>query len=260
MVIGDSSTHGKGTVQAVLEMKNYLRQFNTDVSRTGAAKLTIQKFYLPNGASTQKKGVVPDITLPSIEDFLPIGESDLPHALMWDEIRPTNFEGRPLERSFLEPLLKASLDRQQHLVLARQAAHQVLVQRLGEAGIRDGRAEAAGSQLVGGLQRLLQAGAEGQDGDRAALPQHAALPARTPFISPSSKVSKASSIPVRKGPRLQLTTSAPFPATVPSSFAFEWRLTRRGPPSRASVMHSMRSSTLVWPRPMHSPIHSSLPV
>ena len=115
VVIGDSSTHGKGTVQAVLEMKNYLRQFNTDVSRTGAAKLTIQKFYLPNGASTQKKGVVPDITLPSIEDFLPIGESDLPHALMWDEIRPTNFEGRPLERSFLEPLLKASLDRQQHL-------------------------------------------------------------------------------------------------------------------------------------------------
>jgi carboxyl-terminal processing protease len=115
VVIGDSSTHGKGTVQAVLEMKNYLRQFNTDVSRTGAAKLTIQKFYLPNGASTQKKGVIPDITLPSIEEFLPIGESDLPHALMWDEIRPTSFEGRPLDPSFLEPLRQASLDRQQNL-------------------------------------------------------------------------------------------------------------------------------------------------
>lgn len=115
VIIGDSSTHGKGTVQAVLEMKNYLRQLNADVSRTGAAKLTIQKFYLPNGASTQKKGVVPDISLPSIEDYLPIGEADLPHALMWDEIRPTNFEGQPLDRSFLQPLLQASQERQNQL-------------------------------------------------------------------------------------------------------------------------------------------------
>lgn len=115
VIIGDSSTHGKGTVQAVLEMKNYLRQFNTDVSRTGAAKLTIQKFYLPNGASTQQKGVVPDISLPSIEDYLPIGEADLPNALMWDEIRPTSFEGRPLDRSFVQPLLQASQERQNQL-------------------------------------------------------------------------------------------------------------------------------------------------
>ncbi len=115
VVIGDSSTHGKGTVQAVLEMKNYLNQFGTDVSRAGAAKLTIQKFYLPNGASTQKKGVVPDIALPSIDDFLDIGEADLPHALMWDEIRPTAFQGRPLEKSFVQPLLQASLERQNTL-------------------------------------------------------------------------------------------------------------------------------------------------
>ncbi len=115
VVIGDSSTHGKGTVQAVLEMKNYLNQFGADVSRVGAAKLTIQKFYLPNGASTQKKGVVPDISLPSIDDYLPIGEADLPHALMWDEIRSTRFEGRPLDRSFVQPLLQASLDRQNTL-------------------------------------------------------------------------------------------------------------------------------------------------
>ncbi len=115
VVIGDSSTHGKGTVQAVLEMKNYLNQFGTDVSRAGAAKLTIQKFYLPNGASTQQRGVVPDIALPSIDDFLDIGEAGLPRALMWDEIRPTAFQGRPLEKSFVQPLLQASLDRQNTL-------------------------------------------------------------------------------------------------------------------------------------------------
>lgn len=115
VIVGDSSTHGKGTVQAVLEMKNYLSSRVTDVSRAGAAKLTIQKFYLPNGSSTQKKGVVPDIPLPSIDDFLPIGESDLPHALVWDEIKTTRFAGKPLSNTFVEPLLQASLQRQQNL-------------------------------------------------------------------------------------------------------------------------------------------------
>lgn len=115
VVIGDSSTHGKGTVQAVLEMKNYLPKLAEDPGRTGAAKLTIQKFYLPNGASTQKKGVVPDITLPSLEDFLPIGESDLPHALMWDEIRSASFAGRPISTTFVTPLLDASKHRQDSL-------------------------------------------------------------------------------------------------------------------------------------------------
>jgi carboxyl-terminal processing protease len=116
VIIGDSSTHGKGTVQAVLEMKNYLPKFTQTASnRSGAAKLTIQKFYLPNGASTQKKGVIPDIALPSIDDYLPIGESSLPHALVWDEIRSTPFDGKPLNPAFVSPLSQASRDRQQSL-------------------------------------------------------------------------------------------------------------------------------------------------
>ncbi|WP_438482496.1 carboxy terminal-processing peptidase [Oleiharenicola lentus] len=115
VIIGDSSTHGKGTVQAVLEMKNYLPRLSQNVGHTGGAKLTVQKFYLPNGASTQKKGVIPDISLPSIEDFLPIGEADLPHALVWDEIKPTFFEGKPLTPTYLKPLLEASRERQNSL-------------------------------------------------------------------------------------------------------------------------------------------------
>jgi carboxyl-terminal processing protease len=116
VIIGDSSTHGKGTVQAVLEMKNYVRFAESANNRTGAAKLTIQKFYLPNGASTQKKGVIPDITLPSIDDYLPyVGESSLPHALLWDEIKSTPFAGQPLTRAFVAPLVQASHDRQQSL-------------------------------------------------------------------------------------------------------------------------------------------------
>src|SRR5690606_24942637 len=72
VIIGDTSTHGKGSVQTVIEMRRLLADFLPDDAKTGATKLTIQKFYLPNGASTQLKGVVPDIVLPSVEEFLPI--------------------------------------------------------------------------------------------------------------------------------------------------------------------------------------------
>jgi carboxyl-terminal processing protease len=84
-------------------------------AKTGAAKFTIQKYYLPSGTSTQLKGVVPDIVLPSIEDYLPIGESDLPRALVWDRIPTSFFEGEPLDPKVLGPLHQASLDRQSKL-------------------------------------------------------------------------------------------------------------------------------------------------
>jgi len=116
IVIGDSSTHGKGTVQNVIEMKNIIPALMRSPAKTGAAKLTIQKFYLPNGASTQKRGVIPDIVLPSVEDFIPgIGESELPHALVWDEIPPSFFDGKPLSPQVIAPLREASLRRQAEL-------------------------------------------------------------------------------------------------------------------------------------------------
>ena len=116
VIIGDRSTHGKGSVQTIVEMKNVSRMLARLPDKTGAAKLTIQKFYLPNGSSTQNKGVTPDIVLPSIEEYMPmIGESDLPHALVWDEIPSTTFSGRPLDPQILAPLRDASQSRQEHL-------------------------------------------------------------------------------------------------------------------------------------------------
>lgn len=116
IVIGDSSTHGKGSVQQVVEMKQLSQQLARSPQKTGAAKFTIQKYYLPSGASTQLKGVVPDITLPSIEDFIPmIGESDLPRALVWDRIPSSKFDGAPLDPKVVTPLRQASLDRQAKL-------------------------------------------------------------------------------------------------------------------------------------------------
>lgn len=94
-VVGDRTTHGKGTVQTVIEMDRVIPQRQRQGQTTGASKVTVQKFYLPNGASTQLKGVVPDIILPSIEEFLPIGEQDLPHALPWDEISTSFFDATP---------------------------------------------------------------------------------------------------------------------------------------------------------------------
>ena len=116
IVIGDSSTHGKGTVQTVVEIKNVLGpRLSPSIAKSGAAKITIQKFYLPGGASTQLKGVVPDIVLPSINEYLPIGESPLPHALVWDQIPSSSFDGAPLDAKILTSLRQASLERQTKL-------------------------------------------------------------------------------------------------------------------------------------------------
>lgn len=115
VVIGDTSTHGKGTVQATFEMKRISRELARSPAKTGAAKITIQKFYLPDGSSTQLKGVVSDIVLPSIDEFLPIGESDLPHALVWDKIKTSAFDGKPIDSKLLAKLQADSAARQASL-------------------------------------------------------------------------------------------------------------------------------------------------
>ncbi|HTO02069.1 MAG TPA: carboxy terminal-processing peptidase, partial [Opitutus sp.] len=115
VVIGDTSTHGKGSVQTVLEMKNLVPQLARAPEKSGAAKFTVQKYYLPNGSSTQLKGVVPDIVLPSIDEYLPIGEGSLPHALVWDEIPTSFFDGAPLDPKVLTSLRESSTARQQQL-------------------------------------------------------------------------------------------------------------------------------------------------
>ncbi|MGF1530902.1 MAG: carboxy terminal-processing peptidase [Puniceicoccaceae bacterium] len=91
IVVGDSTTHGKGTVQTIFEMSTPIFAVPGG-ARAGAAKVTIQKFYLPDGASTQNLGVQSDIVIPSFNEFLPIGESDIANALLWDEIDPREWQ------------------------------------------------------------------------------------------------------------------------------------------------------------------------
>lgn len=78
-IIVGTQTYGKGTVQAMLPLSS------------GQITLTQQKFYRITGGSTQNRGVIPDIELPSLYDITEVGESSLEAALPWDKIRPASF-------------------------------------------------------------------------------------------------------------------------------------------------------------------------
>ncbi len=82
IVVGGDFSHGKGTVQAVLDLNR-----GPLVSKTmGALKVTIQKFYRVTGASTQYKGITPDLILPDIASYVDSREKDLEYSLPWDQI------------------------------------------------------------------------------------------------------------------------------------------------------------------------------
>jgi carboxyl-terminal processing protease len=88
VVIGSTSTYGKGTVQRNIGIDPE-SGFLSSNSELGTVKLTLQKFYRVNGGSTQLKGVVSDIVLPDNFEYLKFREKDDPDALPWDEIKKT---------------------------------------------------------------------------------------------------------------------------------------------------------------------------
>ena len=90
LVIGDKSSHGKGTVQSMLDVGQSLFQIPNAPS-LGALKITIQQFYRPDGDSTQRRGVVSDVELPSMSTHLPVGEADLDFALKFDHVDAVPF-------------------------------------------------------------------------------------------------------------------------------------------------------------------------
>jgi carboxyl-terminal processing protease len=86
LIVGDSSTFGKGTVQTVLDLGRWMPSVGSS-STAGALKLTVQKFYRVAGGSTQLRGVASDIKLPSITDNIEYGESALNYPLAYDDIK-----------------------------------------------------------------------------------------------------------------------------------------------------------------------------
>lgn len=89
LVVGDTSTFGKGTVQSVLPLADVMQRVGVSVhDNPGELKLTIRKFYRPGGASTQLKGVVSDIVVPSPTAVLKVGEAEMHDPLPWDSVPP----------------------------------------------------------------------------------------------------------------------------------------------------------------------------
>jgi carboxyl-terminal processing protease len=89
IILGSSSTYGKGTVQNVIPLSNIIR--SNDLGDLGALKLTTQKFYRITGESTQLKGVSSDIVMPDRYAYVDVGERDQDNPLAWDRIQAANF-------------------------------------------------------------------------------------------------------------------------------------------------------------------------
>jgi len=86
LVVGDEATHGKGTVQSLLNLGGQLFSNLPNPPNLGALKITMQQFYRPNGDSTQKRGVLADVPLPSITTHMDVGEGDLDYAIEFDKV------------------------------------------------------------------------------------------------------------------------------------------------------------------------------
>jgi carboxyl-terminal processing protease len=96
IIIGSKQSYGKGTVQNVFELNEFVR--GNQYGDLGALKTTTQKFYRVNGGSTQLEGVKSDIIMPDRFSYMQTGEKDEKSALPWDKIEPANYT--PLQVSF----------------------------------------------------------------------------------------------------------------------------------------------------------------
>jgi carboxyl-terminal processing protease len=90
VIVGDQSTHGKGTVQTLIPLDQVAPI--GFVGDPGKLKLTVQKFYRVAGGSTQQKGVIPDIIMPSLLDGFELGETTLKYYLPYDTVPPAPFD------------------------------------------------------------------------------------------------------------------------------------------------------------------------
>ena len=109
LIVGDERTFGKGTVQVPRSLADYLPYFSSRES-CGMIKVTMQKFYRVNGASTQLKGVSSDIVLPSVTSGLQIGEGEQDYVMPYDAIPPTGSYVQNPRLNQILPKLKEKSD------------------------------------------------------------------------------------------------------------------------------------------------------
>ena len=111
VVVGASSTYGKGTVQKMMNISDYM-PILADREGAGWLKLTFQKYYRVSGSSVQIKGVVPDLILTALSDAYEKGEEFKKYSLPHDIIRQSP-DFTPLDRSdlFIDQLMQKSRER-----------------------------------------------------------------------------------------------------------------------------------------------------
>ncbi len=124
VIVGSPHTHGKGTVQTIVDLDRMLLWPNMQKYKPlGALKVTIQKFYRITGHSTQVKGVTPDIILPDRLQHLEYGEKYLENALPWDTVPATAFE--PV--NMVDPArLRVAVQRSEKRVAANEKFQQIV--------------------------------------------------------------------------------------------------------------------------------------
>jgi len=164
LIVGDSSTHGKGTVQSLLQLAPYIRQKGqVPTTDPGAVKITIRKFYRASGSSTQLKGVTPDLVLPSVNNYAEVGEASLENPLPWDTIKSAEYEKMNRVEPYLTELKRRSESRRTvdadwifvgdeieryKKVLAEKSVSMNEAERLKEKKENDERAKARKKELV----------------------------------------------------------------------------------------------------------------
>lgn len=116
LIVGDVTTHGKGTVQSVMNVGRQILPI-FDPPDQGALKLTIQQFYRVNGDSTQNLGVPSDVILPSLLDKMDLGEQFLDNAMAFDRIQPAAHE----RFGFVSPEIVSVLREQERKRIATNA-------------------------------------------------------------------------------------------------------------------------------------------
>jgi carboxyl-terminal processing protease len=150
VVMGGQHTHGKGTVQAMIDLdyRNPLPNME-QYSPLGALKVTIQKFYRVSGESTQYRGVVPDIILPDRLQHLKSGEKFIDYSLPWDTVGPVAYSRIERSSGYLSDLKDKSNRRTStekdfvEIAAAAKRAGERMKQTLQSLNIEDVRKERA---------------------------------------------------------------------------------------------------------------------
>ena len=106
IVMGSKHTYGKGTVQNVIDLNQFVR--SSSFGDLGALKTTTQKFYRINGGSTQREGVMSDIVMPDRYTYIDMGERDTDNPMPWDKINPATYK---IAKNDFDPIVARSKKR-----------------------------------------------------------------------------------------------------------------------------------------------------